>query len=158
VNWITSHDQPDPRRRIASAPLAAFAFAAVIAVLVGFQGASMLVTVTQLGATPPKAPAPKSHASLVPRTPAVPVKPEEPMPAPKPSERASEPAPAPAPRASTQASAEIVTDNQAGIAAAAKARAQAEMDAMEQEPDERVPRREQRRRYRAPPVDKHRVY
>jgi hypothetical protein len=141
------------------ARIVAVVLVALTALLVGFQGASTLVTVTQLGATPPQASAPKSHASLAPPTHAVPVKPvkpDEPMPAPKTSEPAS--APVPAPPAGAQTPREIVTDNQSGIAAAAKAKAQAEMDAMAGAPDDNAPPRETRRRYRPPPIDKHRVY
>ena len=66
-----------------------------------------------------------------------------------------------------------VPDNQVGVAAAAKAQARAEMDAMgdrrigDQMMDDRMmgdrieqdmPRPEQRRRYRAPRQELHRVY
>jgi hypothetical protein len=132
------------------------ALVALTALLVGFQGASMLVTVAQLGASAPKPQPAKSHASLVPQTPLAAVKPNEPAPAPKVSAPVSEPVPAPT--ASEQVPVQTVTDNQAGVAAAAKAKAQAEMDTMGPTPDESALPQEPRRRYRAPRPELHRVY
>ena len=78
--------------RTRKALILAVSLVALTALLVGFQGASTLLTVTQLGASPTKGPPPKSHASLVPQPPVAVVKPSEPTAAPMPAPRASEPA------------------------------------------------------------------
>jgi hypothetical protein len=140
------------------------ALIALTAVLVGFQGASTLVTMTQLGASPPKASQPpRSHASLVPQPPVPVIKPNE--------QKASEPAPTisageetPAEplqqSAAQQQPTQVVPDDQSGAAAAARAKARAEMDAMGPQFDEQeaAPRPEPRRRYRAPRPELHKVY
>jgi hypothetical protein len=144
----------------------AAALVGTTAILVGFQGASTLLTVTQIGASAEKPKAPRSHASLVPKPPLPAIKPD----APKEAElratgsasapRAGEDArAAPQPSAGEQA-AQVVTDNQPGIAAALKAKAMAEMDAMELPPDEdaRPVRERPRKRYRAPRPELHKVY
>ena len=142
------------------ARILAVALVALTALLVGFQGASTLLTVTQLGASPPKATsAPRSHASLVPQAPLPVIKPSEPA-APAPTIAAGEDAPAasgPAPAPAEQTTAQVVTDNPAGIAAALRAKAQAEMDELGPMAGENAPP-EPRRRYRAPRPELHKVY
>ena len=147
------------------ARLVAVVLVALTALLVGFQGASTLLTVTQLGASTPKATsAPRSHASLVPQAPVPVIKPAEPKaaePAAAPTITAGEEAPSaggPTPVPGEQAAAQVVADNQSGTAAAAKAKAQAEMDAMGPMPDETALPQEPRRRYRAPRPELHKVY
>ena len=50
------------------ARIVGIALIALTALLIGFHGASTLVTMTQLGASPPKTSQPaRSHASLVPQ-------------------------------------------------------------------------------------------
>jgi hypothetical protein len=139
------------------ARIAAAVLVALTALLVGFHGASTLMTLTQLGAGPPKASQPpRSHASLVPQPPVPVIKPAEQR-APTISAGEEIPTPAEQPRQSTaQQPVEVVVDDQSGIAAAAKAKAQAEMDAMEDRPDRPPP--ERRRRYRAPRPELHKVY
>jgi hypothetical protein len=143
------------------ARIAAVVLVALTALLVGFQGASTLVTLTQLGASPPKASQPpRSHASLVPQPPVPVVKPaEEKAPESAPTVSAGEETPVPAEQPeqpAAQQSVQVLADDQSNIAAAAKAKAQAEMDAMADQPDE--PPRERRRRYRAPRPELHKVY
>lgn len=140
--------------------LLAASLVALIALLIGFHGASTLLTVTQLGASPTKGPAPKSHASLVPQLPIPTIKPSEPvaMPAPRASELSpDEPAPATSVAADTKPM-PTVPDNQFGVAAAAKAQAQAEMEIMGDQAEQNAPQPERRRRYRAPRPELHKVY
>jgi hypothetical protein len=141
------------------ARIVAVVLVALTALLVGFQGASTLVTVTQLGASPPKASQPpRSHASLVPQPPVPVIKPER-TPEPAPTISAGEETPASAEQqeqSTAQQPMQVVADDQSNIAAAAKAKAQAEMDAMGDRPDEPPP--ERRRRYRAPRPELHKVY
>ena len=144
------------------ARIVAVVLVALTALLVGFHGASTLVTVTQLGASPPKtSQPPRSHASLVPQPPVPVIKPaEEKPPEPAPTISAGEETSAPAeqPEQSTaQQPLQVVADDQSNIAAAAKAKAQAEMDAMEDRPNEVRPP-DRRRRYRAPRPELHKVY
>ena len=136
---------------------------ALTALLVGFQGASTLVTMTQLGASPPKASQPaRSHASLVPQPPVPVIKPaEQKASEPAPTISAGEETPAEQPQqpAAPQQPAQVVADDQSGVAAAAKAKARAEMDAMGPQLDEQdAPPRQERRRYRAPRPELHKVY
>lgn len=151
------------------ARIAAIALIALTAVLVGFHGASTLLTVTQLGVGSTKAAPPKPHASLVPQPPVPTIKPSEPVspPAPRASEPApDEPAPASTAASDTKASPTAadttpmptVPDNQVGVAAAAKAQARAEMEAMGGRFEQDMPPPEQRRRYRAPRQELHKVY
>lgn len=149
------------RGRIAIAAL----LVGATALLVGFQGVSTLLTVTQIGASPEKPQAPRSHASLVPRPPVPVIKPSEPKAAePKPDEpmvKAGEEAQAAHnPSTSEQTASQVVTDDQSGIAAALKAKAQAEMDMIDPLPDENAqPLQERpRKRYRAPRPELHKVY
>ena len=138
------HQHPDPRRRIANSPLATFSFGALIAVLVGFAGASTYLSIANFGADPevqkPKTPLaslqqPRSDKAVQPAASSTGT------PDPAPSEQASPPEP-----------------NPTGVAAAAKAKARAEMDAMANTADEQAEPREMPRRYRAPQSDKHRIY
>ena len=142
--------------------LLAISLVALGALLVGFHGASTLLTVTQLGASPTNGPVPKSHASLVPQPPVPTIKPSgtasAPMPAPRAGESvADEPAAATVPNA-VDTPMPSVPNNQIGIAAAAKAQAQAEMDAIGDQIERPMPQREPRRRYRAPRPELHKVY
>ena len=142
---------------------------ALTALIVGFQAASTLLTVTQIGASPVKGPPPKAHSSLVPQPSQPAVKPSEPVSA-KPSEpasmpalavRASEPAAdksAPVPVSAETTPVPSVPDNQVGVAAAAKSQAQAEMDTMGDQVERPAPQPERRRRYRAPRPELHKVY
>lgn len=121
----------------------AVALVAVAALLVGFQGASTLLTVVEFGA------APESKPAKAPRWAHTQIRPapkDQIQPAPK--ERLESSAPAPSPTA---------VPNPRGLAAAAQAKAQAELDAMEEPLDQNVVPRV-RRTYRAPKVDKHRIY
>jgi hypothetical protein len=147
------------------ARLVAVLLVALAALLVGFQGASTLLTVTELGASPSKPQPARSHASLVPQPPVPVIKPAEPkaaQPTAAPTISAGEEAPSaggPTPVPGEQPAAQVVTDNQAGVAAAARSKAQAEMDALGDRPDEDV--RQQApapRRYRAPRPELHKVY
>jgi hypothetical protein len=153
--------------------IAAFALAGLAALLVGFHGVSMLMTVTQLGASPEKPALRKSHASLVPR-PAIPVEVNEPARTVAPEVQAAAPTrtPAEAPNAqpvieadpvapsaadtvAAQPSNAVQPSNLADLAAATTAQAQlVDVPAFTEEP----PPRRERRRYRAVRPDLHRVY
>ncbi len=144
--------------------IVAVVLVALTALLVGFQGASTLVTVTQLGASAPTSQPAKSHASLVPQSPVPVIKPTEPKasePAAAPTIAAGEEAPSaggPTPVPGEQTAAQVVTDNQAGVAAAAKAKAQSEMDALGPQLEQDVAPRPEPRRQRAPRPELHKVY
>lgn len=144
--------------------VAVFALIGLTALLVGFQGASTLMTLTQIGASPGK---PSVHASLVPR-PAIPLEVSEPARIPAADVHAATPTQAAAPTPNVQpvieadpvapSAADTVaapTSNLADLAAAATAQAQlVEAPAFIEE----APPRRERRRYRAVRPDLHRVY
>jgi hypothetical protein len=148
------------------ARIVGIALIALTALLIGFHGASTLVTMTQLGASPPKTSQPaRSHASLVPQPPVPVIKPNEqkasePAPTISAGEEASAPPEQPQQPAAQQQPTQIVADDQSGVAAAARAKARAEMDAMGPQFDgqEAAPRPEPRRRYHAPRPELHKVY
>ena len=148
----------DPTRRPGNSLIAAGLLAAVAAVLVGFHGTTMVLSAMSLSAQAPaegKARWGQSDAPRVAHTNAQPV----PAPA-RPAESSPPPAAVPAPPAEYgEAAPGAVPAAPTGVAAAAKAKALAEM---EMEPDEaeaeEEPRRRPRRSYRAPRVDKHKVY
>jgi hypothetical protein len=147
--------------------VAVFALIGLTALLVGFQGASTLMTLTQIGASPGKPSVPKAHASLVPR-PAIPLEVSEPARIPAADVHAATPTQAAAPTSNVQpvieadpvapSAADTVaapTSNLADLAAAATAQAQlVEAPAFIEE----APPRRERRRYRAVRPDLHRVY
>jgi hypothetical protein len=142
------------------ARIVAVTLVALTALLVGFHGVSTLMTLTQLGANPPKDSRPRSHASLVPQPPVSVIKPaQERTSEPAPTINAGEEIPAPAEQpaqSAAQQPLQVVPDSSIGVAAAAKAKAQAEMDAMDDRPDQ--PPLERGRRYRAPRPELHKVY
>ena len=135
-----------------SARVTAFALVAVTALLVGFQGVSMVLTFTRFGADtvkPPAVPAnvrPRPDVAVRPDTAVRPAEPVEPVAA-----RPAEP--------NERAAVSNGAQNPTGIAAAAKAKAQAELDARDAAPDDDdAPPRERQRRVRSPRPDLHRVY
>lgn len=133
---------------------------ALVALLVGFQGASTLLTVTQLGASPDDGtkPSPRAHASLVPRPPLPAVKPSEPA-----ENKSSQPAAPALPREAQPAAPvtadlrPIVPDEQADAMPASIAQ-QSEFEPEGERVEQPRPQQERRRRYRAPRVELHKVY
>jgi hypothetical protein len=119
---------------------------AIAALLVGFQGATTVLTIAEYGASAKRSESKAGEtrlAHLQTRHRAVEaVQPVRPEPAPAEPQAA---APEEQPAAST------------GIAAAAKAKALAEIEAMEEQAQSAPPPRV-KRTYRAPRVDKHRIY
>lgn len=119
---------------------------AIAALLVGFQGATTVLTIAEYGASAKRSESKAGEtrlANLQTRHRAVEaVQPVRPEPAPAEPQAA---APEEQPAAST------------GIAAAAKAKALAEIEAMEEQAQSAPPPRV-KRTYRAPRVDKHRIY
>ena len=120
---------------------------AIAALLVGFQGATTVLTIAEYGASAKRSeskPGETRLANLQPERRAVDaVQPVRPEPAPAEPQAA---APEEQPAAST------------GIAAAAKAKALAEIEAMEERAQRSTPPPRVKRTYRAPRVDKHRIY
>lgn len=119
---------------------------AIAAPLVGFQGATTVLTIAEYGASAKRESKPGETrlANLQPERRAVDaVQPVRPEPVPVEPQAA---APEEQPAAST------------GIAAAAKAKALAEIEAMEEQAQPSAPPPRVKRNYRAPRVDKHRIY
>jgi len=146
--------------------IAMFALIGLSALLVGFHGASTLMTLTQVAASPGKPQSPKAHASLVPK-PVLPVQVSEPTrtpvidrPADNPAAIANaEPVVLPVPmqrRPAGEAAAEQPAPNPANLAAAATV--QAELVHVPAVTEEATTRRERPRRYRAQRPELHRVY
>ena len=142
--------------------IAIFALIGLSALLVGFHGASTLMTLTQIGASPTKPQLPKAHASLAPK-PALPLQVSEPA---KTRDTIDAQPAAPPPAANPQPAVEAVpapaldavappSANLSALAAATMAEAdRVEVPEWAEEP----PPRRERRRYRAPRPDLHRVY
>jgi hypothetical protein len=131
----------DPTRSPRNSPLAFGVLVVMIAVLVGFHGVTMVLSTVSLGASTERAT--KWH-NAPPRnilTPAA--KPSEPTVAAITTVPTATPA------------APVAPSEFQGLAAAAKAKAQAEMDELEGEGAMEPP---QRRRYRAPRPQRHKVY
>jgi hypothetical protein len=143
-----------------------FALIGLTALLIGFHGASTLMTLTQIGASPVKPSLPKAHASLVPR-PAIPLEVSEPARLPAaPEVQAAVPTPIsntppaveieqhPAEQVPAADPVAAQPGNLANLAAAAAAQAELDVPAFTEEP----PPRRERRRHRSVRPDLHRVY
>ena len=131
----------DSTRSPRNSPLAFGVLVVMIAVLVGFHGMTMVLSTVPLGAS-------TERAAKWPDAPARNI----PIPAAKPSE----PTVAATTAVPTATPAAPVSPSEfQGLAAAAKAKAQAEMDELEGEGAMEPP---QRRRYRAPRPQLHKVY
>lgn len=120
---------------------------AIAALLVGFQGATTVLTIAEYGASAKRSESKSGETRLAnlqtERRPVDAVQPVRPEPVPVEPQAA---APEEQPAAST------------GIAAAAKARALAEIEAMEEQAQPSAPPPRVKRTHRAPRIDKHRVY
>jgi hypothetical protein len=126
---------------------------AIAALLVGFQGATTVMTIAEYGASAKRSESKAGEtrlANLQTERRAVDVaQPAKPEPA------AAEPQTAAEPQA---AAPEEQPAYSTGIAAAAKAKALAEIEAMEEQAQPSAPAPRVKRTYRAPRVDKHRIY